>query len=36
MQQSLVDLAQKNGVHVVAHTPLARGDSTREDSNILK
>lgn len=36
MQQSLVDLAQKNGIHVFAHTPLARGDSTREDLNILK
>ena len=25
-QQSLVETAQKNGIHVIAHTPLARGD----------
>lgn len=36
MQQSLVDVAQKNGLHVFAHTPLARGDSYKEELNILK
>lgn len=29
MQQGLVEIAQKNNIHVFAHTPLARGDSYR-------
>jgi diketogulonate reductase-like aldo/keto reductase len=37
---AIVDLAQKNGLLVIAHTPLVRGDSlslTRDDDiNILK
>lgn len=36
----LVELAQKNGITVIAHTPLVRGDSLAidrgEDLNILK
>lgn len=34
---SLVELAQKNGLTVIAHTPLVRGDGlNRDDINILK
>ena len=36
LQQSLVELAQKNGIHVIAHTPLARGDGYAGETNLLK
>lgn len=34
----MVELAQKNGIVVLAHTPLVRGDSLNKDNevNILK
>ena len=34
----LVDLAQKNGIHVIAYTPLVRGNNLARDEevNILK
>lgn len=34
----LVDLAQKNGIHVIAYTPLVRGNNLagHEEVNILK
>lgn len=36
-QQALVDFCQKNGIAVVAHTCIARGDSCqKEDVNVLK
>jgi aldehyde reductase len=28
---ALVELAQKNGIHVIAHTPLVRGDNLNRD-----
>jgi diketogulonate reductase-like aldo/keto reductase len=35
---AVVELAQKNGIIVIAHTPLVRGDSLAkgDDVNILK
>lgn len=35
---SLVELAQKNGIAVIAYTPLVRGDNLNkgDDTNILK
>lgn len=36
MQQSLVETAQKNGIHVFAHTPLGRGDGYAGELNLLK
>ena len=35
---AVVELAQKNGIVVLAHTPLVRGDSLNKDNevNILK
>lgn len=34
---ALVELAQKNGLIVIAHTPLVRGDNLgRDEVNILK
>lgn len=36
MQQSLVDIAQKNGIHVFAHTPLGRGSGFEGEANVLK
>jgi len=36
MQQNLVDIAQRNGIHVLAHTPLGRGESQSEENNVLK
>ena len=36
LQQNLVDVTQKNGIHVLAHTPLGRGDGYAGDLNVTK